>query len=64
MEDNFDGRRLNGPNDVWVDPEGGLWFTDPYYQRDYWDRTEKEIDTEGVYYLPPSGGEVLRVVGQ
>lgn len=49
----FKGQRLNGPNDAWVDPKGGIYFTDPYYQRDYWTHTEKEIESEGVYYLTP-----------
>src|SRR5688500_12851527 len=32
----FEGKKLNGPNDVWVDPQGGMYFTDPFYKRDYW----------------------------
>src|SRR5476651_1979895 len=32
----LDGHLLNGPNDVWVTPNGDLYITDPYYQRDYW----------------------------
>src|ERR1700709_2644348 len=31
----FGGRRLNGPNDLWIDARGGIYFTDPYYQRSY-----------------------------
>lgn len=53
LVDNFNGKRLNGPNDLWIDPKGGIYFTDPYYQRDYWERTEKEIEEERVYYLTP-----------
>lgn len=49
----FEGKKLNGPNDLWVDPKGGVYFTDPFYKRDYWTRTEKEIDQENVYYLLP-----------
>jgi gluconolactonase len=49
----FEGKKLNGPNDVWVDPKGGIYFTDPFYKRDYWTRTEKEIEQENVYYLSP-----------
>lgn len=48
----YNGHRLNGPNDLWIHPSGGIYFTDPYYQRDYWDRKEKELDGEYVYYLP------------
>lgn len=47
-----DGRKLNGPNDLWVDQKGGIYFTDPYYQRDYWDRKKPEIVGQKVYYLP------------
>ncbi|MEO6750174.1 MAG: SMP-30/gluconolactonase/LRE family protein [Chthoniobacteraceae bacterium] len=25
----FGGKLLNGPNDLWIRPEGGLYFTDP-----------------------------------
>ena len=36
-----------------VDDKGGVYFTDPFYKRDYWTRTEKEIEEENVYYLSP-----------
>ncbi len=49
----FEGKKLNGPNDLWIDPQGGIYFTDPFYKRDYWTRTEKEIAEENVYYLSP-----------
>jgi gluconolactonase len=48
----FEGRRLNGPNDLWEDLKGGIYFTDPYYQRSYWDRTKPDIEKQNVYYLP------------
>jgi gluconolactonase len=47
------GRRLNGPNDLWIDAGGGIYFTDPYYQRPYWTRTKPEMEGERVYYLAP-----------
>ena len=46
------GHRMNGPNDLWIDGRGGIYFTDPYYQRPYWSRTHGELDGEKVYYLP------------
>lgn len=49
----YKGKKFNGPNDLWVDPKGGIYFTDPFYKRDYWSRTEKEIEQENVYYLSP-----------
>ncbi|MGV3558168.1 SMP-30/gluconolactonase/LRE family protein [Larkinella arboricola] len=48
----FEGKRLNGPNDLWIDLKGGIYFTDPYYQRDYWQRTKPDLDGQKVYYLP------------
>ena len=49
----FEGKKFNGPNDLWVDPKGGIYFTDPFYKRSYWDHDEKEIESENVYYLAP-----------
>ncbi len=51
----LDGKKFNGPNDVWVLPNGGILFTDPFYKREYWDRTEKEIEEENLYYINPVG---------
>ena len=45
------GKRLNGPNDLWIDAGGGIYFTDPYYQRPYWTRMHPDLPIEGVYYL-------------
>ncbi|MGW1454909.1 SMP-30/gluconolactonase/LRE family protein [Salegentibacter agarivorans] len=55
LVDSYQGKRLNGPNDLWIAPGGGFYFTDPYYQRDYWEHTEKEIEEERVYYVNPQG---------
>jgi len=57
----YHGKLLNGPNDVWLRPSGGLYFTDPYYKRPYWKRGPKEQD-ECVYYLPPGDKELIRVI--
>lgn len=51
--DNFGGRLFNGPNDVWVDPKGGLYFTDPFYKRPYWENREQpEQEKQRVFFLP------------
>jgi gluconolactonase len=47
----FEGHRLNGPNDLWEDLKNGIYFTDPYYQRPYWERKSPDIKGEKVYYL-------------
>lgn len=57
-----DGKKLNGPNDLWIDKKGGVYFTDPYYQRDYWTRKKPEIEGQKVYYLPPGKKAVLKMV--
>ena len=56
------GSRFNGPNDVWLRPDGGIYFTDPFYKRDYWKRGPKEQSCEGVFYLGPDHKRLQRVV--
>jgi len=58
----YHGKLLNGPNDVWVRPDNGLYFTDPMYPREYWHRGPKEQDVEGVYYLSPDRKTLKRVI--
>ncbi len=58
----YQGKLLNGPNDVWLRPNGGLYFTDPFYQRPYWKRGPKEQDCEGVYYVARDQSQVRRVI--
>lgn len=56
----YKGKRLNGPNDIWVTPAGGAYFTDPLYPRPYWPKGEVEREKRGVYFLSPKG-ELSRV---
>jgi gluconolactonase len=44
----FGGKLLNGPNDLWIRPDGKLYFTDPLYARDYWKR-DKAMQQPGQY---------------
>ena len=62
LVNDYDGHRLNGPNDLWVAPNGGLYFTDPYYQRDFWDRQKPDIEGQNVYFLPKSSNKPALVV--
>ncbi len=51
--DKFGGKLLNGPNDIWVAPGGGMYITDPFYKRDYWHgRDQPEQEKQRVYFLP------------
>ncbi|MFA5330572.1 MAG: SMP-30/gluconolactonase/LRE family protein [Prolixibacteraceae bacterium] len=62
LVENFDGKHLNGPNDLWIAPNGGIYFSDPYYFRDYWEPGHQEVqDARGFYYLSPEG-KLTRVV--
>lgn len=58
----YKGKLFNGPNDLWFRPDGGLYFTDPFYKRPYWKRGPSEQDVQGVYYLAPDRKEAVRVV--
>jgi gluconolactonase len=58
----YDGKWLNGPNDVWVDPRSGrMYFTDPYYQRRWWKRGPKE-SPEAVYVFSPEDHRLQRLI--
>ncbi len=57
----FGGKLLNGPNDLWLRPDGGLYFTDPFYKRDYWKRGPMEQDGQHVYFLSADRRRLIRV---
>jgi len=57
----YKGKKLNGPNDAWIDPKGGIYFTDPFYKRPYWNRGPMEQDGRHVYYLTPRDKKLVRV---
>ncbi len=57
LTEGFEGKRLNIPNDLAIDPNGRVWFTDPYYEGagGPWsqDRANKDLDHDSVYRLDP-----------
>ena len=60
LADEWEGKRLNSPNDIVEDVQGRIWFTDPRYG----DRADMELDHESVYRLDPDGSggfELVRV---
>jgi gluconolactonase len=62
LTNKYNGAVLNGPNDVWVNRlTGGMYITDPYYQRDYWTRTKPDsaLDGDNVYFLPPGKRQLM-----
>jgi gluconolactonase len=57
----FHGHLFNGPNDVFVTPADGIYFTDPYYQRSYWTRKAPDLDGQKVYFLKEKNDAVVVV---
>jgi gluconolactonase len=57
----YKGKLLNGPNDVFVTSQEKIYFTDPYYQRDYWTRKSPDIEGQKVYYLKGKNDAVVVV---
>ncbi len=52
----YAGVRFNEPNDLWVDPAGGVYFTDPVYFGH-----AAVQGGEHVYYLSPDRARLVRV---
>jgi len=42
---------FNGPNDVWVHKNGNIFFTDPIYQRPYWENKHDTVGHQSFYLL-------------
>ena len=58
ITDSYGGKRYNCCNDLWIDPQGGIYFTDPAYNI----RLSVEQDGEHVYYIAPDRKTVKRVI--
>lgn len=58
---NYEGKYLNGPNDVWVAPDNGIYMTDPFYKRKWWDHNTMALDAEKVFYLSPDRKKLIPV---
>lgn len=58
--DNYEGKKLNSPNDGVFDADGNLYFTDPPYGLPkQMNDPNKELDFQGVYCLKKSGELIL-----
>lgn len=51
LAEEYEGKKLNSPNDLVMDGKGGVYFTDPRYGN----RDDMEMEVEGVYFLPRRG---------
>jgi gluconolactonase len=58
---NYQGKYMNGPNDVWISPGGAMYLTDPFYLRTWWDHKTMALPNEEVYYLSPDRKNLVRV---
>ncbi len=58
LADSYEGKAFNSPNDLWIDPQGGIYFTDPRYGY----RENLPQNGEHVYYLSPDQKKVIRVI--
>lgn len=65
LADRFEGKAFNIPNDLVVDREGKIWFTDPFYEGAAgpfsYDRCHRELDHDSVYRIDPQPDGTCRV---
>ena len=61
--DNYLGKLLNGPNDLWIRRLGGIYITDPLFTRSWWDHRAGKALVSGqhVYYLTPDFQTLIQV---
>jgi gluconolactonase len=57
----YKGQPLNAPNDVWVHPNGTIYFTDPFYKRPWWNYDQPPQGTQQVYFLSADRQTLRRV---
>jgi len=57
----YDKKKLNGPNDVWIHPSGSLYFTDPFYKRPWWTHDAPPQGGQHVYRLSADRKKIKRV---
>ena len=64
LASHFEGKELNSPNDVCVRSDGSIYFSDPWYGRMpvYGVERSRQLGFQGVYRVPPGGGEPQLVV--
>jgi gluconolactonase len=66
LASHYEGKELNSPNDVCVKSDGSIWFSDPWYGRMpvFGVERERELGWQGVFRIPPGGGDPQLVVDQ
>ena len=56
LVDEYGGKKLNSPNDLWIDPKGGFYFSDPRYGK------LTDLQQEGFYVYYVSSGKKISAV--
>ncbi len=65
LADNYQGKRLNSPNDVVLKSNGDLYFTDPPYGLPMREKDpRRELDHFGVYRIQRKSGELTLLTTQ
>lgn len=64
LADQYQGKRLNSPNDVVCQSNGAIWFTDPAFQlaNDYEGRIAVQEQGEAVYRIDPESHALTQVL--
>lgn len=57
LADKYNGKSIDGPNDIITDAKGGIYFTDPQFTLE----AEKFQPGRAVYYISPDG-KITRIV--
>jgi gluconolactonase len=66
IAERFQGKKLNSPNDVVVAPDGGIWFTDPFYgiRGNYEGFKAEQESKEAVYHVDGKTGQIAKVTDE
>jgi gluconolactonase len=66
LADNWQGKRLNAPNDAVVHPNGDIWFTDPGYgSLMHYEGNKGPLEVkEGVYHIDGNTGAMQMVTDE
>ena len=59
LTDSYNGKKYNEHNDIFIDKNGGIYFSDPYFHV----HSDSLVqDVHGMYYITPDRARVIRVI--
>ena len=56
LADSFGGKKFHEPNDLFIDQNGGIYFSDPYFHVHY---EPLEQENSNLYYITPDRRKVI-----